>query len=471
MRYRTIPAAICIFILVNSTFIPLKSLAQEGDDLDLKKIFESFDEPAVQPSIVNQSQNSNSSTQQSKQIFPVVDFSGSFSNIISYSPYSHTTNAGYNVHGLTSLKPRFMLAMDTKFSTKWSAKISAWTFYDFAYILQGRDNYSSEMLEAYENEVELGETYLRGRLTDYVDLTFGRQIIVWGKSDFFRVADIINPIDNRERGLDDLEFKLLPVLMTKLDSYSGAWHFSGLVTHELRYNKDPVYGHDFYPYSFPAPPREDVDNNLKNSSFGGSADRSYPGFDVAFYIGSYLKELDLVGLSSDTPERYNSRLFIAAAAAEKPMGHWLFKAELAYIDGLEYYSIPDESFSRFDVLLGADYTGFGNTRLSMEIVDRHLFDLDSEIADQDNTPGKDELVWAVRAAHRFQRDKYELSIVSYVGGLDFTQGSAQNLSLKHEFNDQITASTGFIFVQSGDNYFMRNVGKNDKVFLKLNYDF
>lgn len=454
-----------------AAFLPLTSFAKEQTEFDLEKVLEGFAQPVVRPSILNKNQENNSSPEQCSQVYPAVNLSGTISQAISYAPFNHTTAAGNNVHGLTSFKPWLALVMDAKLNKDWSAKISGWAFYDFSYTIQGRNNYSSEMLNSYEHEVELGESFIRGRLTNHLDITFGRQVAVWGKADFFRVADILNPIDNRERGLDNLEFRRLPVLLTKLDTFAGDWHTSGIITHEIRHNKDPVYGSDWYPYDFPAPSREDVSNNLGNSSLGLSAGRSYPGYDIAFYLGYYLKELDIVGLSPETPERLNSRLFMIAAAAEKAQGHWLFKIETAYVDGLEYYAIPDESMSRFDLLLGTDYTGFVNTRFSLEIVNRYLFNLDSNIAKQDNTPDRDEFVWAFRVARSYLRDKVELSLLSYVGGLDFTQGSAQNLSLKYEINDQTTFSTGFIFVQSGDNYFMENVGKNDKVFLKLKYIF
>jgi len=81
----------------------------------------------------------------------------------------------------------------------------------------------SVMTENYENEIELGETYIRKRLSTHFDVTAGRPVAVWGKADFFRVVDLFNPIDNRERGLNDIEFKRLPLWMTKLDSYFTPW--------------------------------------------------------------------------------------------------------------------------------------------------------------------------------------------------------------------------------------------------------
>jgi hypothetical protein len=121
--------------------------------------------------------------------------------------------------------------------------------------------------------------------------------------------------------------------------------------------------------------------------------------------------------------------------------------------------------------LGTDYTGFANTRLSLEVVNRHLFQLDSDVANKYDTPRKDALIWAARIARSFQNDNFECILISYAGGITFSQGAAQNVSLKYKINDMLAISAGYIFIQSGDNYLMENVGKNDRAFCKFNYTF
>jgi len=463
--------SLSFFIFCFMTLIPHSGFAQKQSVSDLECVLQGFEEqtiPVLIPDQVHQGDDvlSNSSTR-----FPSINFSGSFSTHVFYSPYQHTTAAGYFVHGLTSLKSRLAFALDGKISEDWYMKISGWGFFDFAYSLQGKEHYSAEVLENYEQELELGETYIRGRLSSYLDITLGRQVVVWGKADLFRVTDMFNPIDNSERGLDDVEVKRLPLLMTRLDTYLGSWRLSSSISHELRYNKDPVFGHDFYPYDFPAPPREDRSNNLKNSSFGLSVERSYRGFDIAFYSGSFLKEQDRVGLTSETPQRYLNRLDMLGIAVEKAQKYWLYKVEVSVKDGFEYYSLPDQKKKRLDLLVGADYTGLANTRLSLEIVNRHIFELDSEMAEWDDTPAIDSLIWAFRAARSFQREKLSLVFLVYAGGFTFSQGSAQNISAEYKVSDLLTVKAGYIFIQSGDNYLMRDMGDNDKLFLKLNYKF
>ncbi len=442
----------------------------EGQELpELENILQGF---AQQLPAENSAGDDNTSfsKQDSHSILPADSFlSGLISEDFFYSPKNHVTPAGYRIYGLRSLKTRLALTMESKLSDNNFLKVNGWAFYDYAYRKKGLELFSAEVVDEYEKEFELGETYLRVKLTDSFDITFGRQIIIWGKSDFFRVTDLWNPNDTREPGLSDFEFNRLPLLMTKADGYLGPWRLSAIISHEYRHDKTVVFGNDFYPYDFPAPDYEDKNNGAENSSVGLATTRCYPGFDIGIYGGSFVKDLDIVGLKADTPKRYSSRIAMLGAAAEKATGHWLLKSEAALVGGLQYYSLAGEEKLRLDTLAGVDYTGFANSRLSFEMVNRHLFDYESEIAERDDTPSKNSFIWTFRAGKSFLRDKLDLVFLSYNGGIDFSKGSAQKLSAKYRFSDSFQLSTGYLLVQSGDNYLTRNIGENDTFFLQLRY--
>ena len=108
-------------------------------------------------------------------------------------------------------------------------------------------------------------TYIQGSLTKSLDVKIGRQIVVWGKSDNIRVTDVLNPLDIREPGLTDIEDLRLPVTMSRLDYYIGDWSLTGIAIHEIRFNKRPEYGSDFYPGSQP-PPHEDKPDHCGNNT-------------------------------------------------------------------------------------------------------------------------------------------------------------------------------------------------------------
>ena len=103
--------------------------------------------------------------------------------------------------------------------------------------IDGRDNYTDDVLDDYEKELEFDEVYLQGSVTNDMDLKAGRQIVVWGRSDNIRITDVLNPLDLRWPGLVEIEKLRLPVTMTKLDYYIKGWSLSGIALHEVRYNK------------------------------------------------------------------------------------------------------------------------------------------------------------------------------------------------------------------------------------------
>ena len=116
--------------------------------------------------------------------------------------------------------------------------------------MNGRGGYkknSSDVLDTYEYDFELTDTYVEGSLHDRVDLKLGRQVVNWGRSESIRVLDIINPLDSREPGLVDIEDIRRSLGMAKLGFFYGAWTLTMLVIPEVRYDIQPAFGSDFSP--------------------------------------------------------------------------------------------------------------------------------------------------------------------------------------------------------------------------------
>ncbi|MDY6823121.1 MAG: DUF1302 family protein, partial [Thermodesulfobacteriota bacterium] len=155
--------------------------------------------------------------------------------------------------GLSRMRSEIDLEVERDIYRSWHFRLSGRAIHDFAYTIQGRDQYTGEVLDLYENEAEIREAYVQGSLLPSLDLKTGRQIVVWGRSENFRVTDVLNPMDSRTPGLVDIEDQRLPVCMTKLDYYAGDFTFTGLAIHEVRFNKMPVVGNDFYPLDEPQP--------------------------------------------------------------------------------------------------------------------------------------------------------------------------------------------------------------------------
>ncbi|MEN8190953.1 MAG: DUF1302 family protein, partial [Thermodesulfobacteriota bacterium] len=262
----------------------------------------------------------------------------------------------------------------------WQAKISGHGFYDAAYSIQGREQYSDQLLDHYEQELEFDDVYLSGSLGQSTDIKTGRQIVVWGKSDNVRVTDILNPLDNRLPGMVDIKNRRLPVTMTKLDYYTGDWNLSGIMVHEVRFSENPVYNSDFFPGNVPLPPEEQPGWSLDNQQYAMALNGIFSGWDLSFYGASFFDDRAHIIQDLDGSFfRKHGRIFMGGATSNVAFGNWLLKGEAAWFDGLEYSTLPNQDLSRLDVMGGIEYMGLSETVLSLEVVNRHLFDFDKPL--------------------------------------------------------------------------------------------
>ena len=260
--------------------------------------------------------------------------------------------------GISMLRTTVALSSEIHWGD-WQVKISGHGLYDAAYAIQGREQYTNTLLDLYEQELEIDDLYLRGSLSSKLDIKVGRQVVVWGKSDNIRVTDILNPLDNRLPGMVDIKNRRLPAAMTKLDYYTGDWNLSGIMIHEVRFDKNPVYNSDFYPGKQPLPPEEKPDLSFDNQQYALALNGIFSGWDLSLY-GAWVFD----GRAHVTQDvngslyRKHSRVFMTGVTANVAFGNWLLKGEGAWFDGLEFANLEDEDFSRLDLMGGIEYLGF-----------------------------------------------------------------------------------------------------------------
>ena len=367
--------------------------------------------------------------------------------------------------GLSRLRTTLDLALEGEPVEGWKLKVEGYGRHDLAYAINGRGDYTGELLDSMESEVVLGEAFLRGSPVDGVDLTLGRQIVVWGSSDNLRVTDVLNPLDLREFGMVDIEDLRLPLGMARLDLYRGDWSFGAMVIPEVRFNKSPAWGSDFYPYSVP-PPREVVPvDGLDNAEYALTARGIFSGWDMVLYAAD---------LYDDTPhlfagEARHARVNMVGAAFSAAVGNWLLKGEGAHFEGLRHTTTPGEERSRSELLLGAEYSGFRDTTLSLEVVDRHLHDYDSRLLAE----GIERNEWqaALRYRGEFIHGRLVITALGLWAGDSDDDGGLARLTAEYELADALKLTAGGIFYIAGDKSPFDAIADNDRLFLELKYSF
>ncbi|GHV00948.1 hypothetical protein AGMMS49521_0050 [Campylobacterota bacterium] len=185
------------------------------------------------------------------------------------------------------------------------------------------------------DEAEFKELFLFTKLGDQVDLRVGRQIIRWGKSDYFRVIDRLNPIDSRDIGLIDIGDLRLGRTIARVDLFVYRWDFQLIALPENRFSKTRALT------------KADEPNGVSSAI---AALGSFQSFDVGFYGAR---------IYNDNPMR-SDRYSFFGGAIDKAVGNLLIKSEFVWLDL--------DSGNEQELLIGAEYAGFHDITMALEAV-------------------------------------------------------------------------------------------------------
>lgn len=397
------------------------------------------------------------------------------------------TSYGYKEHSVNNLtyskfnqaQTSLFLQLDYKLSDSWKLRASGDGFYDFIYDIQSNKNYPQNVLDSYQRQLRLDDTYIQGKLSKNIDLKVGRQIVVWGKSDSIRVTDVINPLDNRLPGLTDIEDLRLSTAMIKADYYFGNWALSTMIIGESRIFLEASPRGEFFPVEeiFPAAPNpffalKSPESSWTNTQFAFSANGVFSGWDLSFYAADVLDQKWHLNMKTKT--RVVSKVKMLGSALNIAKGSFLLKSEIAYLNGVKYNSTQNEK-DRVDLLVGFDYMGIKDTVISLEIANRHIFNYESQMYTTANTPpdyiNRDELQTAFRATSSFANDTINLSILANMFGHSFEYGGFTRVWAEYSISDALNANIGIVDYIGGDRPFMNAIENNDRLFGDVTYSF
>ena len=80
--------------------------------------------------------------------------------------------------GLSRLCARINLQLDFALPHDWKLRLSPYFWYDFTYLIRGPSNYTREVLDEYEWEADLQDTYLEGPVLESLDLSGASRVSV-----------------------------------------------------------------------------------------------------------------------------------------------------------------------------------------------------------------------------------------------------------------------------------------------------
>ena len=408
--------------------------ADAGDD-----IMEGFDEP---------SQVSENDTQES--LLQRYGLEGKFTQSAAYSFHNDAPH-----DGLSALKSLLFLEYNYDLPKGYKLKINGNAFYDFSYLIKGHDDFSPEDVDVLESEIELFDAYVQGSLSDKLDIKLGHQVVVWGKSDTIRITDVINPLDNRRPAMTDIEDLRLPEAMVKLDYYHDNWRISPIMIVQQRFNKNPPFRGDFNP----SPKKFPVQHKPHSPSYALNVAGEFSGFDVDFYLADIYAQ-DELGLPFIN---HSKKMKMFGSALNYVYESWLLKGEFAYKKDFRFLQTGDATFDRVDSLIGFEYNGIADTKLSYDFANKHMTQTNKAFE-------QDTYQHAFRATSDFLNATLHGNYLIALFGEKLDEGGFQRAWVKYDIADGISANLGLVDYIGGSKMFDA-IDDNDMLFVDVSYSF
>lgn len=251
----------------------------------------------------------------------------------------------------TDLRENF----DGKLELDWSSSdFSLDTLSYFKYRPQYADEHS-DVKDELEWNADLREWFVTYETSSWL-YRVGKQQVAWGKGDYFRIVDVINPLDLREGLLtyiDDYALGRQSRNMAVVEHYSGEIEYQWIAAYETQETLAAPDRSDFAVQGYPA--NIDIENNNNIDV----------GFRARFFLDS--TDLDIYAFDGYNPDpivtqnnlgqfegRFAKRQLLALSFA-RPNDYGVIRSDMAYYlkESLQLDSGEDE-ISKVDLLVGFD---------------------------------------------------------------------------------------------------------------------
>lgn len=400
--------------------------------------------------------------------------SGSVSFAAAYDYAQPAPAAGSpDYRGISRARPKatFKLKGDLGDRFQYPARVLAevTAAHELVYRLRGRGDYPNTVKGSFERDVNLGELYVGSQLSDGVELTLGRQTVVWGTSENLRVVDVINPLDRREIGMVDIESLRLPLAMARADYVQGPWIATALVIPHIRFNKTPPALSPYDPTNGRAPQNDVPADGIGNAELAASLRGNFSGWDLSFHGANLYNDAGHTEVVGTTLRTRHSRVTMLGATADVALGDWLIKGEAARTSGLQTRGVPGRDFVRSDVLAGVEFTGLPDASISFEVVNRHLHGWTSALIAEGLKKNSQE--YALRLSADYLRERLHVTALTTRISPLTRGGGFSRASVEYDVKDALSVTGGVVIYHDGSRTPFSAIGDNDRIFFEIKQSF
>ncbi|MCO4762868.1 MAG: hypothetical protein KC502_15240 [Myxococcales bacterium] len=402
----------------------------------------------------------------------------------------------------------------------WRIQAAVHGEFDLAY-LHRADEFRDPTRDAYRQLLQVRETFAALALGDF-EFTVGRQVVAWGEGDGMSVVDVVNPRDNREPGLSDLDDIRVPVLASRVGWFTttanGDHRVEAMVVHETCNTlwREACFGlrtPPLGPFSplpaflggdqAPAGAGVDIGSVMASKEVRfehGQTDLAWAnqqwllrwvykgaGIDLGAYAASVLDQqgvitnvnfLSLLDASKTTlvmPVQH-LRYELVGTSGAMATGDFLLKWELA-LEHRRPFSVGDSgvmppklSYQRTDTLqtmVSVTYRGIRDTVLGFEGSRTTLLDTPEDLLFPVDAP-----FLSLRAQHNTWNDRLHFTAVAIAVGHVAQYGWLARADVTWDIRDALKLSTTFVTYQPGEKFGpFAGLDQHDRIGVRLRWDF
>ena len=372
-----------------------------------------------------------------KQSIESFDWDAIFSQKLYYGLESPAVPFFRRAPGIEAIHSNINLGLNTKFAEVINFKFSGDVNWDWGYFESSKYSYSPTAAD-----FKLRDLYIDFYPIDGLWLRVGNQIIARGESNLLISSDITNPRDLSTIGLQDLDEIRLNIPSILAGYNIGSLKQEIIVFLDEKRNKVARSGTAFDPEAvfLGASIITDVSPVQHNISYALRNKILLSGFELDLSLGEYNnKQLSTLSSSVSgnvtTLSTQQDRIAFLGLSGNFALSDFVLKFDTSHKKGKRFpYSNPligpwsENEVSEFS--LGADYSGFRDLSINIELASTYIHDHSAQMANKQNEYG-----YSVRFDWRLYNELLDLSLqhANILGD----NGSFSAFSVAYEYSDRI----------------------------------
>lgn len=305
-------------------------------------------------------------------------------------------------------------------------------------------------------------------------LKAGYQTLAWGQAESLIVTDVLARRDQRWPGQQDLEQTRLPVPALTLN-WAGKLDVAVLGWAETDLNPAPFDDFD-QRAGLRANGIEIRDEGAENPvGIAVRWQQRWPGLDLSWLAADVnafeatLSDVSYSGAAPETTTFQPERRRVLGLSAQHARGSWLLKTEQAWHQGVQQATDnalePWVESDEWRAMIGADYSGFRNLTLTLEIGSQMLLDPQADIGDDDIR-----LSQSARARYTTWNDRLELTAQGV--NLPGDAGQVVRLAADWQVSDPFSVGLSVVdYLAQDSDQALYGVRNQDAAILNLRYGF